>query len=230
MTANINIRKLSAEILGMFVAIAMALFLSAGSFRWIAGWIFLILFFGFIVIMSVWLLSHDPDLLWERMTGLARPNQKRWDRVLMSLVIIVFIVWLFLMPLDAVRLQWSDMPVEIQAFGGIVLLISFYLFYLVIRENPYLSPAVLVQKEREQTVIKTGPYHYVRHPYYFASILFFLGTTLLLGSWYGLIPALILTILIVIRALMEEKTLQKELQGYDVYMVEVRYRFIPHIW
>lgn len=230
MIANINIRKLSAEILGMFIAIALALFLSAGTFSWIAGWIFLILFFGFIVIISVWLLRHDPDLLQERMTGLGRPNQKRWDRVLMSLVLIVFIVRLFLMPLDAVRLQWSNMPVWIQVVGAIVLIISFYLFYLVIRENPYLSPAILVQKEREQTVIKTGPYRYVRHPYYFASILFFLGTTLLLGSLYGLIPALILTILIVIRALMEERTLRKELKGYDVYMVEVKYRFIPHLW
>lgn len=227
---NVNIKNLVAEISGMFVAFALALFLPAGTFRWIPGWIFLILFFGFVVIMSMWLLKHDPDLLKERMTGLRRSDQKRWDKLLMSMVLIVFVVWIVLMPLDAVRFQWSQMPVWIQAIGAIILIISLYLFYLVIRENPFLSPAIRVQKERKQVVISTGPYHHIRHPYYSASILFFLGTTLLLGSWYGLILALILTGLVVIRALMEERTLQKELQDYNIYMAQVKHRFIPYIW
>jgi protein-S-isoprenylcysteine O-methyltransferase Ste14 len=119
----------------MFVAFALALFLPAGTFRWIPGWIFLILFFGFVVIISIWLLKHDPDLLKERMTGLRRSDQKQWDKLLMSMVLIVFVVWIVLMPLDAVRFQWSQMPVWIQAIGAIILIISLYLFCLVIREN-----------------------------------------------------------------------------------------------
>ena len=104
------------------------------------------------------------------------------------------------MPSDAVRFQWSHMPVWIQVVGAIILISSLCLFYLVIRENPYLSPAVRIQKDRGQTVVSTGPYHYIRHPYYSASILFFLGTILLLDSWYGLIPGLVLTALVVIHA------------------------------
>ena len=164
------------------------------------------------------------------MTGLRRRDQKKWDRVLMSLVYIFFILWLAIMPLDAVRFQGSQMPVWIQVAGALILIFSLTIFYLVIRENPYLSPAVRIQEERGQRVVSTGLYHYIRHPYYAASILFFLATTLMLGSWYGLIPGLVLTALVMIRAVLEERTLQKELNGYDIYMKQVKYRFIPHIW
>src|SRR5512136_977125 len=121
---NVNIKVLLAEIIGMFVACALALFIPAGTFRWVAGWCFLILFFGFVVIISLWLLKHDPGLLQERMTGLRRRDQKKWDRILMSLVWIFFIVWMVLMPLDAVRFQWSQMPVWIQVAGAVILIFS----------------------------------------------------------------------------------------------------------
>jgi protein-S-isoprenylcysteine O-methyltransferase Ste14 len=229
-SVSINARMLAAEILGLFIALALCLFIPAGTFRWIAGWCFLLLFIGFVAVISIWLIKHDPGLLQERMTGLRRPDQNKWDRILMGWVWIFFILWLVIMPLDAVRFQWSHMPTWIQAIGAIVLIFSLYLFYLVTRENPYLSPAIRIQEERGQNVISTGPYHYIRHPYYAASILFFLGTTLMLGSWYGLILASLLTGLVVRRAFMEERTLQKELEGYDEYMKHVNHRFIPYIW
>ena len=57
-----------------------------------------------------------------------------------------------------------------------------------------------------------------------------LGITLLLGSWYGLIAALIVMVVIARRAVMEENTLRQELQGYDAYMHQVKYRMIPGVW
>ena len=98
------------------------------------------------------------------------------------------------------------------------------------RENPYSSAVVRVQKERGQTVISTGPYSYVRHPMYTGGILFFLGTSLLLGSWSGVLCALAFTGLFAIRAILEERVLRKELEGYDAYMARVKYRFFPRIW
>ncbi|MDD1753891.1 MAG: isoprenylcysteine carboxylmethyltransferase family protein [Methanotrichaceae archaeon] len=180
--------------------------------------------------MSLWLLRHDPGLLQERMTGLKRSDQKASDKVLMSLITICFIAWLVLMSLDAVRFHWSHMPVWIQVVGAIVLIGSFYLFYLVYRENPYLSPTIRIQEERGQTVVSTGPYHYVRHPYYSASFLFIMGTTLLLGSWYGVLAGVILASMISTRALLEKRMLWKELKGYDIYMAQMKYRFIPYVW
>ena len=87
-----------------------------------------------------------------------------------------------------------------------------------------------MQKERGQTVISTGPYRYVRHPLYAAFIPSLLGTALLLGSWYGIFLGLVLIALIAFRALKEESMLRRELEGYDDYMAQVKYRLIPYVW
>ena len=214
----------------MFVVFGLALFLAAGIIVWLSGWVFLVLFFGFIVALTQWLLRHNPGLLTERMTGIGKPNQPAWDRVFFVAMELFFLAWLVLMPLDVVRFRWSQMPSWLQVVGAVILLCSFYLFFLTYRENPYLSPAVRIQTERGQTVISTGPYRYVRHPMYAAVIPFVVGTTLLLGSWYGLLLGPILVAVIAFRAVREERVLRQELPGYDAYMTRVKYRLIPYIW
>jgi len=227
---TVNRTLLSVQIAGMFVVFALALFLAAGTVVWPAGWAFLVLFFGFTIALSSWLLRHNPGLLTERMTGIGKPDQKTWDKLFYVVANVIFLAWLVLMPLDAVRFHWSQMQSWIQVIGALLLLWSFYLFFLTFRENAYLSPAVRVQNERGQTVVSTGPYRYVRHPMYATAMIFLVGTTLLLGSWYGLILGLILVVAIALRAVREERTLQEELPDYDAYMREVKYRLIPYVW
>jgi protein-S-isoprenylcysteine O-methyltransferase Ste14 len=226
----VSLKMLTAQIAGMFVVFAVVLFLAAGTVVWPAGWAFLVLFFGFTIALSRWLLKNNPSLLTERMTGIGKPDQKVWDKVFFALANVLFLAWLLLMPLDAVRFHWSQMPGWLQVAAALLLLCSFYFFFLTFRENGYLSPAVRVQTDRGQTVVSTGPYHYVRHPMYATLILFVIGTTLLLGSWYGLILGLLLVVGTAVRAVQEERTLRAELPGYDAYMAQVKYRLIPYIW
>jgi protein-S-isoprenylcysteine O-methyltransferase Ste14 len=141
-----------------------------------------------------------------------------------------FFVWLILMPLDAVRFHWSQMPLLLQVIGTVALVGSFILVSLTFRENSFLSPTVRIQEERKQTVISTGPYQYVRHPMYAGGLLLFLGTSLLLGSWYGLLLVLIMIPGLTVRAVLEERVLLNELPGYDSYMAQIKYRLIPYIW
>jgi protein-S-isoprenylcysteine O-methyltransferase Ste14 len=227
---TVNLKLLTAQIVGMFVVFALVLFLAAGTVFWPAGWAFLVLFFGFTIALSRWLLRNNPGLLTERMTGIGKPDQKTWDKLFFVVANVFFLAWLVVMPLDAVRFRWSQMPAWLQVVGAILLLWSFYLFFLTFRENAFLSPAVRVQGERGQTVVSTGPYQYVRHPMYATAIIFLVGTTLLLGSWYGLILGLIIVVAIAFRAVQEERTLRAELPGYDAYMAQVNYRLIPYIW
>ena len=98
------------------------------------------------------------------------------------------------------------------------------------RENPYSSAVVRVQKERAHTVISTGLYRYVRHPMYTGACLFFPGTALLLGSWYGVLCTPVFIGLFAVRAVLEEGLLRKDLEGYEAYMAQVKYRFFPHVW
>jgi protein-S-isoprenylcysteine O-methyltransferase Ste14 len=130
------------QIVGMFVVFALALFVAAGTLAWLVGWVFLALFFGFTVALSRWLLVHNPGLLTERMTGIGKPDQKAWDKLFFVVANLLFLAWLVMMLLDAVRFHWSQMPSWLQVVGALLLLCSFYLFFLTFRENAFLLPAL----------------------------------------------------------------------------------------
>jgi protein-S-isoprenylcysteine O-methyltransferase Ste14 len=210
-----------------FLVMALALFLPAGTVAWPAAWVFFGLLFVCGLPVTWWLLKYDPGLIEERMQF--RP-QLSWDKAFIAIVLVFILFWLILMPLDAVRFHWSRMPVELKTLGALVLLISLFISFLTMRENPYSSAVVRVQKERAQTVISTGPYRYVRHPMYTGACLFFLGTALLLGSWYGALCTPVFIGIFAVRAVLEERLLREELEGYDAYMVRVKYRFFPLVW
>ena len=211
-----------------FLLMAASLFLPAGTIAWPAGWICLILLHGWMLVGIGLLLKYNPGLLQERLS--LSPNQKAWDKVFLLLYELFLFAWLVLMPLDAVRFHWSRMPLLLQVVGAVALVVSFFLISLTFRENSFLSPTVRIQEERKQTVISTGPYHYVRHPMYAGGLLLFLGTPLLLGSWYGLLLFLLFLPGIAVRAVLEERVLRKELPGYDAYMAQIKYRLIPYVW
>jgi protein-S-isoprenylcysteine O-methyltransferase Ste14 len=227
---KVNVTELIIRLILTAVAFGLVLFLPAGTLDWPAAWAYLVLLFGFTIGISVWLSRFNPELLEERMSGIGKPGQKRWDKVFLALLLPVFFGWYVVMALDAVRFHWSRMPPWLQWSGAGILLVSFYIFYLTFRENTYLSPAVRIQTDRGQTVVSTGPYRHVRHPLYAGFILFTVGTALLLGSAYGVLGAVVLNMLIVWRAVREEQVLQRELAGYGEYMTRVKYRFIPYLW
>lgn len=187
------------------------------------------LFFGFYLIVTLWLFKHNPGLMRER-TRFGTSDQQGWDKVLFPLMIIFPFAWMAFVSFDAVRFRWSSMPVWFQLFGAIILSSSFYLLFLTFRENSYLSPVVRIQEERGQTVVSTGPYHYVQHPMYMTILVFIAGASLLLGSWYGLLLGIVFMIMLARRAVLEERTLQDELPGYVIYMPQVKYCLIPYIW
>jgi protein-S-isoprenylcysteine O-methyltransferase Ste14 len=226
---QINVKLLVIQSLVLFVMIALALFLPAGTLAWLAGWIYLLLFFSFYLGVNAWLFRHNPSLLQERMS-LSSMDQKPWDKVLFPILLAFPFAWLTFISFDAVRFHWSPIPVWLQGVGTVILLCSFYLFFLTFRENSFLSTVVRIQEERGHAVISTGPYHYVRHPMDAAFLLFIVGTPLLLGCWYGVLLGLAFMIVLARRAILEESTLKKDLRGYSDYMAQVKYRLIPYIW
>lgn len=217
------------QTIGFFTLFGLALFLPAGNVAWLAGWVFLILFFGFFVTTNNWLLKYNPGLLQERMS-LSRPDQKGWDKILFPLILVSTVIWLIFMSLDASRFHWSPLPAWLQMVGVMTLLSSFYILYLTFRENSYLSTVVRIQRERGHRVISTGPYHWVRHPMYSGILIFMVGTSLLLGSGYGVLIGMIFILVLARRAVQEERTLRVELTGYASYMAQVKYRLIPYVW
>jgi protein-S-isoprenylcysteine O-methyltransferase Ste14 len=74
------------------------------------------------------------------------------------------------------------------------------------------------------------PYAYLRHPGYAGSILFTLGTPILLNSVPAFLLAVVTTLTTVLRTFLEDRTLRRELPGYQQYAQNVRYRLIPLVW
>jgi protein-S-isoprenylcysteine O-methyltransferase Ste14 len=220
--------KALLALLAEFAVFAVALFVSAGTLLWPAGWAFMALFFGFALATVLYLAREDPELLAERISPPIQSGQPLWDRVFVAAVLPLFLAWLVVAALDAVRFGWSAMPGWLQLLGAAGLVLSFCLMFLTFRENSYLALAAKLQGG--QGVVSTGPYRHVRHPLYASAFLFLPGGALLLGTWWGLLPAAAVLGLIVWRIPREERMLEEGLAGYEEYERAVRYRLVPRVW
>ena len=208
----------------------LLLFVPAGNLRWAQAWAFLAIFAVGSCAFGIWLLRRDPALLASRLGPLVEHGQPTWDRVFLLSFVFIWCGWLVLMALDAQRWHTSDVPLALNILGGALVVAGFLATLLVFRENSFAAPVVRVQRERDQRLIDTGPYAFVRHPMYASATLYLAGMPLLLGSWYGLLIVALLILGIVPRAVFEERLLKRELPGYAEYMQRVRYRLIPGVW
>ncbi len=217
---------------GIYILIFPALILVlSGNWLWIEGWVFSGWFIALCTITIIYLYRHDPSLLAERFKKPGSGNQKGWDRFMVYGIVLIFILWIVIIPLDAERYKWSLVfPVWVKIIGILGLLFSSFLFYRSYTDNPYLSALVRIQTERKHQVIFSGVYRWVRHPMYLGGILLFICAPSLLNSLYGILIAILFAFLLVARILGEEKLLTTELEGYAEYRKGVKYRIIPYIW
>lgn len=210
---------------------AAILFLAAGRLDWLWGWVFIGLTAIFLASHVVFLVPINPDLLVERAGGLRQEGGKRWDRWVAALAGGVFPIASWVVAGLDLRLAWSSpksLGVHLIGTGAVVL--GFALFMWAMVSNAFFSEVVRIQEDRGHKVATDGPYRFVRHPGYTGAILSFLGSPLLLGSWWAFIPTAIGIGGYVLRTALEDKTLQLELEGYQAYTEQVHYRLIPGVW
>jgi protein-S-isoprenylcysteine O-methyltransferase Ste14 len=222
-------RRFIRVLLGIPLFCVVFLFLPAGTFAWGRGWGFLLVCWTMEMIAMVYLERTNPALLTAR-RHLVYPGTKRWDKVLLSLLLPVVLTIFPLAAVDNQRFQRSAVPWWLSACGYVLLLFGFWLSTWAGRVNAFAEPSVRIQTERGQTVISTGPYAIIRHPIYAASLGLFYGTALALGSYWALIPASLAVGLLVLRTQWEDQTLQAKLEGYQAYTHRVPYKLIPHVW
>jgi protein-S-isoprenylcysteine O-methyltransferase Ste14 len=121
-------------------------------------------------------------------------------------------------------------PTGLVVFGYVLFSVGFVLSVWAESINKFAEPGVRIQTERGHKVVDTGPYAIVRHPMYLSAFFLFFGTALALGSFWALIPAACVVLILVVRTAWEDQTLQQELEGYTQYAERVRYRLIPGLW
>jgi len=222
--------KLIRSIVDMTIFL-VAFMLLAGDWRWLEGWIFVAWFLALGVGVITYLHYKDPELLAERYKRPGSGNQKQWDRYYLMVLMLLFLSWVVVMPLDARRFHWTHwLSVSIKFAGGAGLIISYFFIFRAFADNTFLSPLVRIQEERKQHVVSTGVYGWVRHPMYLGAALMFICAPVMLGSGYGFVIGLATAASLGVRIVGEEAMLEHELHGYSDYKQKVRFRLIPWVW
>ncbi len=209
------------------VVVDLLLFVSAGTIHYWQAWIFMGVYFGASLLITVYLMKKNPELLKHRLSGGPTAEKNKTQKIVMLFASAGFISSLVVPALDH-RFMWSNVPTYAVITGDILTALCFYIMFLVFKENSFSSATIEIVKD--QKVISTGPYAFVRHPMYIGGLLLFIGTPLALGSYWGLLAFVGVLPTLVWRLLDEEKFLAKNLPGYVEYCSKVRWRLIPGVF
>ncbi len=202
----------------------------SGDWAWPQGWALSAIYIAYGVTMAVWLSRNDPDLLTERLKGSpVQEGQAGWDKVLMVAMLILGLA-VFAAPVLDHRWAWSTVPVWLQWTALALNVPAFLLVGWVMRTNTFLARVVKVDEDRGHSVVTTGPYAIVRHPMYLGVLVAVMAMPVALGSWWGLIPAVAMCLLLVVRTLLEDRMLHAELAGYADYAKTTRFRLLPGLF
>jgi protein-S-isoprenylcysteine O-methyltransferase Ste14 len=219
--------KTIAGFLQLAAFLALLLFLPAWTLRYWQAWIYLAVFLGSSLLISIDLWFRDRRLLERRLKagpGAEGRKGQNWIQILASFC---FAALLVIPALDH-RFGWSRVPVIVTVIGNLLVAGGFLVVYMVFRVNTFTAGTIEIA--HDQTVISTGPYAVIRHPMYAGALILLLGTPLALGSFWGLLALIPMTAALAARLLDEEKLLAAELPGYEEYCKKVRFHLVPFVW
>jgi protein-S-isoprenylcysteine O-methyltransferase Ste14 len=216
--------KIFAGLIIVPVLMGTASFLSAGTFNYWQAWLFLSVYVAVTHTITLYFMKRDPALITRRMQF----GEKRLTQRIIMLCITVFFISIFVISGLDHKFAWSPPSMAIAFIGEVMIILSFYIYFLVFRENSFASSTIQIAEG--QKVISTGPYSVVRHPMYFGGIFFLAGIPLALGSLWALLILIPLIPFLIWRLTDEEQLLRNNLKGYNEYCSTVKYRLIPGIY
>jgi protein-S-isoprenylcysteine O-methyltransferase Ste14 len=223
---SLNGRAFRSSVLGT-MALAALLFVPAGTLRYWQAWLFMAIFVGATTGITIYLAIRDPALLERRMKAGPAAEGEATQKLIMGIAMTGFLAVIVVPALDH-RFGWSGLLAGVALFGDALIALGFLFVFFVLKANTY--SASTIQIAAGQTVISTGPYAIVRHPMYAGALVLLVGVPLALGSWWGLLPLMLLLPALIWRLLDEERFLIRHLPGYAEYRKRVRQRLLPFIW
>src|SRR5215510_12138481 len=192
------------------------LFVPAGTLHWWRAWVFLGVVFGGAVASTVGVFRVNKDLLAERFKPPVQKGQPLADKIVVVLLIAGFVSVIVCIPLDVFRWHLMAKPgTFVSSLGLVFFIVGWWIMTLALRENAFAVPVVKHQHEREQRVIERGVYAVVRHPMYAGALPLMVGMPLWLESYAAAVLAIVPIATLVVRILIEERFLRRELAGYD---------------
>jgi protein-S-isoprenylcysteine O-methyltransferase Ste14 len=185
--------------------------------------LFSIVFYGWIC--SEIILSTILPRFRQHRSGakLERKDRGSGIAVIIGVITSVFVASAFSQGKIALLPDWTFYPGIALMIGGILLR-----QWSIAILGRYFSMLVSVQKE--QSIVKRGPYRFIRHPSYTGALLTLIGIGLAVQSWGAmLVLVLIFGIVYGYRIHIEEKALVSHMgEAYIAYMMETK-MLIPFI-
>ncbi|MGB8353054.1 MAG: isoprenylcysteine carboxylmethyltransferase family protein, partial [Chthoniobacteraceae bacterium] len=203
-------KKAIGGLVQLVVILSATLFLPAWTLHYWQAWVLLGVFFLSALAITIYLMRNDPKLLERRINAGPAAEKERSQKIIQFLAAISFVA-IFVLPAIDHRFGWSAVPVYAIAVGDLLAVLGFLIVFLVFKENTFTS--AVIEVSAGQKLIATGPYAYVRHPMYTGTLVMLSGVPVALGSWWGLLTIVPMTLLLAWRLLDEEKFLAKNLPG-----------------
>lgn len=218
------LKIVASRIAGVILFFMLFFFLPAGTWNYWEAWVYMgILIIPMLFILN-YLLKNDPELLERRM----RMREKRGEQKLIIKISLVFFLLAYILPGFDKRFGWSDAPLWAVITADAITLLGYLIVFRVFQVNSYASRVIEINSG--QKVIDTDVYAIVRHPMYVGAILMYSASPLALGSYWAMIPGLLIVPILVARIKDEEAALDKDLPGYLEYKQKTKYRLIPYVW
>jgi protein-S-isoprenylcysteine O-methyltransferase Ste14 len=209
----------------------VVLFIAAGSVNWPMAWAYVAMVLVFTVASRLLVMRKYPDLIRERAASLDRQDVQAGDKLLLGLIAIYGPLVVHVVAGLNHRFGWSgQFPLGLQWVAFAVAVGGILLGTWAMLENCYFSAVVRIQKDRHQTVVTSGPYRLVRHPSYLGGIATFRAIPVVLSALWAFVPVALIVAGYIIRTVLEDRTLQAELEGYKEYAARVRCRIVPGLY
>src|SRR5919199_3424240 len=205
--------------------VASILFVSAGTLAWWRAWVLVVALLAGRAVSAGIAYPVNPTLLRERAGLPLHVDQPPADRLLLLGVLATGFLGLpAIAGLDRFHWQLLRRPADPLGAAGLVLFtLGWAIKGWALRANAFATAVVRWQPERNHVVVERGPYAVVRHPFYAADPLIFLGLSLWLESYAAALCALVPTALMVMRLALEEHLLREALPDYRAYAGRVRH-------
>ncbi len=205
------------------------LLLCAGSFTFMRAYYYV----GFVTLLvacnAIYVYPRNPEVIVER--SRFHEGTHKFDKIILPIYFMTTLALFITGGIDAGRYHWMPIAVNPWAFvGGFLTAFGTVFIAGALGANPHLEMTARIQAERGHRVITTGPYRWVRHPMYLGTLIQFFGFPLLIGSGIALVPCVACAIVLIIRTYFEDQMLHHELEGYEAYAKNTKYRLIPWIF
>jgi protein-S-isoprenylcysteine O-methyltransferase Ste14 len=222
--AEVLLRAWNVLVFAAWIALPFA---AAGTARWWPGWAHLSALAAGLLAQAAFVRARSPALRARRRTIGA--GAKRWDLAWNALF------WPLMASMAVAagaefRRAGTTLPGWTFVAGAAILAAGLAVSARSMAANPWFEGAVRVAPGEGQRVVDAGPYRRVRHPGYLGLVLWAAATPFLLAS-RGAAPHAIAAIAwLALRAALEDRTLRRELAGYEAYAARVRWRLVPRVW